>query len=372
MLRNNRKIICFSVIPWNFLFQRPQQLMKEFAERGFEITFVELAPSSLFIKRKMIWKGIISVSLPFCVPRNINLPISIRFFLNKILVFPLMSILLKKEMKEAKIAWLYDAQFIRLFRKKDFPEVKIIFDLVDDNAAYSHLGKWARQSILSSENYAIRESQFVLTTSKKLYEIAKPLNKKVFLVPNGVDYDFFNENTTTLRNMEGIKRPIVGYAGAIFDWFDCELLFHVAKELKDISFVLIGPIRTKIETLSGLKNVHFLGEIKYAEIPKYLRNFDLGIIPFKINNLTIATNPIKLFEYFASGLQVIATQLPELRNCEWESVVHLANDANSFSKKIKEALLQKRTKSEKCKQLAKENSWHNRVDMIMRHVGIIS
>ena len=109
-------------------------------------------------------------------------------------------------------------------------------------------------------------------------------------------------------------KPIAGYYGALARWFDYELLRETARLRPDWSFVLIGPdhdgslARSKLDRLP---NVHWLGPRPYLALPGYLHRFDVATIPFAINDITLATSPLKLYEYFAAGRPVISTPMPE-------------------------------------------------------------
>ena len=99
----------------------------------------------------------------------------------------------------------------------------------------------------------------------------------------------------------------------------------------DWSFVLIGPDHDGSlarSRLAGLPNVHALGPRPYATLPGYLHRFDVATIPFAINDITLATSPLKLFEYFAAGRPVISTPMPE---CAAFDEVRIVRTAEEFS-----------------------------------------
>jgi glycosyltransferase involved in cell wall biosynthesis len=85
-----------------------------------------------------------------------------------------------------------------------------------------------------------------------------------------------------------------------------------------------------------LPNVHLLGQKPYSALPGYCRGFDVGIIPFRINELTVRANPLKLREYLAAGLPVVSTALPEV--ARYDGLVHLADGAREFIAGIEAAV----------------------------------
>ncbi len=106
---------------------------------------------------------------------------------------------------------------------------------------------------------------------------------------------------------------VIGYIGALDDWFDIAAVREAARRRPDWEFVLIGRIENRsILDLKGLPNVKLLGELPHSELDAYLGDFDVGMIPFLRNDLTLAANPIKLYEYFSYGLPVVSSRLPEV------------------------------------------------------------
>jgi glycosyltransferase involved in cell wall biosynthesis len=109
-----------------------------------------------------------------------------------------------------------------------------------------------------------------------------------------------------------IKRPILGFHGLIADWVDLQLIAGVARQRPDWSIVLVGRVDVDLSPVGGLPNVHVLGHRPYSRLPEFLRGFDVALLPFACNELTRNANPLKLREYLAAGLPVVAAPLPEV------------------------------------------------------------
>jgi glycosyltransferase involved in cell wall biosynthesis len=123
-----------------------------------------------------------------------------------------------------------------------------------------------------------------------------------------------------------------------------------------------------ISDAEKFENIHFLGEIPYKELSGYFAYFDVCLIPFKIIPLTLATNPVKFYEYLSAGKPVVSVELPEL--IPYSEYCYLAKDKESFCNKIDEALNEKsQSKIDDRINLAKENSWANRADAIYVKLG---
>jgi glycosyltransferase involved in cell wall biosynthesis len=135
-------------------------------------------------------------------------------------------------------------------------------------------------------------------------------------LPNGVDVGHFaGSGRSAPPELAVLPRPLAIYVGAMDAWFDFELIQAAAEQLPHISFVLIGPDHRARQRLRPRPNLHLLGRRSYAELPAYLHHSDVGLIPFDVvghANLVQAIHPLKLYEYMASGLPVVATEWEEL------------------------------------------------------------
>lgn len=144
--------------------------------------------------------------------------------------------------------------------------------------------------------------------------------KAAFYLPNGVNFEHFAEwRGPVPSEYAAIPPPIAVYVGAMDVWFDYDLLDWTAARLPAVSFVLIGPdslARTRFRTR---ENIHLLGPRQYAELPPYLQYADVGIIPFDVaghGELIHSVHPLKLYEYLACGLPVVAVEWEELKRLE--------------------------------------------------------
>ncbi len=159
----------------------------------------------------------------------------------------------------------------------------------------------------------------LVVTSRDLGRKKRPGGCPVLYLPHGVDYDHFHVAAIRRRvvpHLEALPRPIVGFFGLISEWVDLGLMAHLSETFPTASFVLYGRADVELGPLDGRPNVHYFGPVPYDELPDHARYFDIGLIPFVLNDLTRAVNPLKLLEYFALGMPVLATRLPELEGVE--------------------------------------------------------
>ena len=189
-------------------------------------------------------------------------------------------------------------------------------------------------------------------------------------LPHGVDYEHFAREKTENKSMElleSIRKPIVGFFGTIDTWVDISAIAYLAKRFPQCSFVMIGRSIVPMTVLEGLGNVHYLGQISYAELPQYARYFDVGLIPFVLNNLTKAVNPLKLMEYFAIGIPVISTRLPDIADAS--GPLYFADTHEEFGERLDEILCSDLPAlCRQAQEVARQNSWSARAEEFVQFV----
>ena len=254
-----------------------------------------------------------------------------------------------------------------------FDSPRVIYDYLDDLSVF----QGDPQRIRRDHGDYLLKADLVLATSDRLYRQAASLRTDSLLCPNGVDTPHFADSANTIPDdlspILATGRPVIGYHGAMARWLDYELLAALAKQRPDYSFVLIGSDHDQSLHASGIleqPNIHWLGSKPYNELPRYISRFKVGLIPFVVNEITHATSPIKLFEYFAAGKPVIVSPMEESSR---SPAVLIAGTPEEWLEKMEQALkLAEDPKFvELLQTIGRENSWESRAESILERLQVI-
>lgn len=183
-----------------------------------------------------------------------------------------------------------------------------------------------------AEKDLVNGADFLIGTSQPVIERLRSLapGKPLSLLENGVDYKLFSTATVAPPEYSRILPPRFVYAGALDERFGFDVVRAVAFNFPMANIILIGPYSaSSFKRLGSSKNVHVLGPRKHEQLPGYFQHADIGLLPFSDHLANDGRSPMKLFEYGASGLPVVATRTTELARRKLD-FVFLANDANDF------------------------------------------
>lgn len=212
------------------------------------------------------------------------------------------------------------------------------------------------------EHELAAKSDLTIYTARQLesYATALPASAAHY-VPNGVDFARFSGEPAVPLEYESIPHPRAVYVGSLREWFDYESLNRLAARRPDVSFVVIGPDMTARNRFEDHPNLHILGERPHERVPQYLAHADVGLITFDRENfpdLVDAVNPLKLYEYMASGLPVVSTDWAELRYIR--SPALLCSTVTEFSDALDEALERRHELAQRSRDFARGADWSER------------
>jgi len=208
-------------------------------------------------------------------------------------------------------------------------ERTLIYHCVDEFSEFTGTDKAA---IVSLEQRLMEKSHCVIVSSDLLLKTKQRHNPHTFLVTHGVDVSHFRKACDPLTaipdDIKSLPKPIIGFFGLIADWVDLHLIRFLAISRPQWTFVLIGKVVTNLNALENLRNVHLLGQKSYVSLPPYAKGFDVALLPFVMNELTLAANPLKLREYLAAGLPVVSSAIPEAEKLK--HVLKLGHEPGHF------------------------------------------
>ena len=247
-------------------------------------------------------------------------------------------------------------------------ESRLVYYCVDE---YSEFSGTDRAAIHERECALMQKSDVVIVSSSRLYESKRRYNANTFLITHGVDVSHFRKaclKETAIPVDCPRGRPVIGFFGLIEDWVDLRVIKHLAVARPDWAFPVIGEIRTDVSSLRSMSNIVFLGRKEYQSLPGYCKGFDVAILPFVINELTLAANPLKLREYLAAGLPVVATPIPEVKRLG--NLVHLATTPEEYLERIEELLARgERGPRLEASHCMDGESWDSKVEELSAYVG---
>lgn len=223
---------------------------------------------------------------------------------------------------------------------------------------------WSKKHGKRVEEQFLKQVDLVITTSQGLLETKSVYNASCHLVKNGVDYQLFSQG---IALDEFKNQKVVGYVGSIDDRMDYELLNYCIEKLPDFTFLFVGRIMDEslIQALKKKENVIFVGSKLPKELPNYIASFDVGIIPFVKNEFTKNIYPLKINEYLAAGVGVVSTNFAVLT--EFENMATITDEHSLFVKAILEnSQNQGEEVKEERQEMAKQNSWENRGDLLAK------
>ncbi len=241
---------------------------------------------------------------------------------------------------------------------RKFNERWLIYHCYDEiNAA-----KWLSRHGGEQERQFMQMADAVIVTSQGLYERKKDLARRCYLVRNGVNYQLFRKG---FKHHEERRNLRVGFTGSLDERVDYALLDELIGSMPGARFIFVGRIvsTAAVNALRRHANAEFTGSKNVREIPAFLSTFSASIIPFLKNDFNKGIYPLKINEYLAAGLPVVATDFSYLD--EFRELIGVAHDAAGFSSLIMEMTASDNDQQrEKRSAFASLNSWDARAEEI--------
>lgn len=301
-------LIVFSHLRWDFVFQRPQHLLSRLA-RHRRIIFIE---EPMHADGDPRWEtSSPDENVTVCRPRTNKA--SHGFTAEQVdVMLPMVRSLLREEGIEDYVVWCYTAMSYPLAAALQ-PRA-VVFDVMDELSAF----RGAPPEILENERLLLKLADVVFTGGPSLYRSKKDRHSNVHCFPSSVDARHFatarpDSSLEEAPEQKDLPHPRLGFYGVIDERMDLELLAAMARAHPEWQIVMVGPV-VKIDPadLPRPGNIHYMGQRSYADLPLFLRGWDVCILPFAMNESTRFISPTKTLEYMAAERQIVSTPITDV------------------------------------------------------------
>jgi|SRR6185436_6691965 len=341
-------IICISSIEWDFLWQGHQEIASRLAQAGNRVLYVEntgvrspgIKDAGRVVARLKNWVrtvlsgGLREVHPNIYVCSPIVLPpfgSRARRYFNRRFLLPQVRRVARRLGLRDVLIWTYlptdtTLDLLELVRT---PRSLVVYYCIAD---FVHLTPQV-QRMKESEKSLIEKSDLIFAQGPELAAHCGQWNEQVHIFPFGVDLEKFPPDDggnghqaprhrlsppdDGAASLQTLAHPMIGYIGGLHLHVDYGLLIEMAHARKDWSWVFVGPTQTSVAALEELPNVYLLGQKPHDTLFRYIRCFDVCIVPYVHSLYTATVVPTKINEYLAVGRPVVSTNLPAV--CEFDN-----------------------------------------------------
>src|SRR3954452_14714042 len=324
-------IVCLSHLRWDFVFQRPQHLLSRAARDG-RVFYVEEpmcddGPARLQITRRDSGVEVVVPMLPYGSTADEQMEAQRQ----------LIAGMMRDHALTDAVLWYYTPMALPF--TNNLTAQAVVYDCMDELSAFAG----APQRLRDLEQELFSRADVVFTGGQSLYEAKSARHANVHAFPSSVDVAHFATARTCTDeppDHQSIGRPRIGFFGVIDERMDYDLLRGVAAARPSWHLVLVGPT-AKIDpaVLPRAKNIHYLGQKSYAELPSYIAGWDVAMLPFARNDATRFISPTKTPEYLAAGRPVVSTSIRDVvRPYGQQGLARIADTPQEFVAAVSAAL----------------------------------
>lgn len=363
-------IVVHSHLRWDFVWQRPQQIFSRVAKQN-RVLFVE-EPSFVDDRSQptlsITLTGGVLRAVPL-IPRDLAADYDTMVgVIRNLLVRALRQAPLARQFQDV-IQWFYTPmpaeQMIDAFGER-----AVVYDCMDELSQF----RFAPPDIGRRERVLLSRADIVFTGGHRLYQLKSHYHSNVHFLGCGVDAEHFGQarrdDTVIPGDVADLPSPILGYFGVIDERLDYELLRTLAATFSHGTLLMIGPT-AKVDpaSLPHAPNVRWLGQRAYADLPAYLKAFDVCLMPFALNEATEYINPTKTLEYMAAGKPIVSTAVADVMH-HFSSVVAVAKSSIEFISAVAESVGRQCTERvREGVQVAAAQSWESVVQRMTALTG---
>lgn len=318
-------LVCFSHLRWNFVLQRPQHLLTRASRAGYDVLYIEEPIYEDGVEPRMDTSSggaDVTVCVPV-LPTGLNTPQitkTLRALVDRLL----------DGQPGRRVLWYYTPMALPFTRHLS-ADIRV-YDNMDELSAF----RGAHPRLIALEREMFRLADVVFTGGMSLYEAKRTRHRNIHAFPSSIDTKHFGRARRLAASQPAeqaaIPGPRLGFFGVVDERMDLDLVAAMADLRPDWQIVMIGPV-VKIDPASCPQrhNIHWLGARHYNELPLYLSGWDVGIMPFAINEATRFISPTKTPEFLAAGVPVVSTAINDvIRPYGERGLVEIASTAEQF------------------------------------------
>lgn len=360
-------VVCLSHLRWNFVFQRPQQLMTRCA-RERRVFFVEepvVEGEQARLDLRCSPQGV-QIAVPF-------LPTGLSEEEARSQQKSLLTDLFAQQNIKKYVLWYYTP--MALAWTNALLPLATVYDCMDELSAF----QGASPALLQCEQELLERADLVFTGGQSLYEAKQARHPQVYAFPSSVDVPHFAQARRSLPDPDdqvNIGHPRLGFFGVVDERFDLDLLREAAALRPDWQWVIIGPV-VKIDQamLPQAPNIHYLGGKSYNDLPAYLAHWDAALLLFARTEATRFISPTKTPEYLAAGKPVVSTSIRDVvRPYGDQDLVRIADSPADFVAACELALTEDNTDRQAradafLSHLSWDKTWRQMADLLQQVVA---
>lgn len=337
-------IICVSHLAWEErLFQRPQQLMLQFERLGCSVRYAALTSSRRWMgmaeseRRIPFGERGTAFNRPF-------LPLSGRFPALRDASVGSAAKVAEKALPPAaavgpRVLWVQHPALAVPARRVRHDA--LVYDCMDPFGAFAA----SLPGTAERERALLHDADLVFTGGRSLHAQREGLNPRTHCFPSGIDFEHFASAAMpgdVPAELKALARPVLGYVGAVDERIDWPMVARLCAERPAWSVVFVGPLVGLARCPVDAPNFLHVGGRPYAQLPSWLRGFDVALIPWVVNDLTSFMSPTKTPEYLAAGCPVVSTAIPDVV-ADYGDCTFVANRPEDFVARCEQALARGRT-----------------------------
>jgi len=346
-------ILVFPVIDWVYRRQRPQHLATQLAKLGYRVFYfsTEFVEETFDFKpeEEEVARGVFYLKLP-----GGYTPPDIYADRPSELEAEVMRTAIARLRREYGIGACINLVQYPFWEEiaTSLPNSWTVYDCMDAYHAFPNASGHLREM----EEALVAKADRVICSSDYLGARFRGLGATVEVIHNAASPDDYAGARG--KSPRG-ERKVAGYIGCLTEWVDTALLAEAARRLPEVDFVIVGEPEVDVGDLEALPNVTLTGEVPYGDLPGHMARFDVGLLAYGMNDVNVASDPVKIYEYLAAGKPVVATRTPEIERLG--ELVELSDDAEGFVANIGRALAEDDAKRRAARiEFAERNRWQDR------------